>query len=214
MPLFEKFTPNAHSTVGLWRITENIEELQSMITLTADENERFFSFQSNERKKQWLSYRVLLNLIINKPKQSISVYYDEYGRPYIKPSIANISITHSGEFSGIILSDNKAVGIDVEKITPRIINISHKFISEREAKQVDLNDIMQLTIYWCAKEAMYKLHGARNITFKENIFVNPFLCCENEGSLNGVIENKGCLHNISLIYKKINEYILVFTADN
>ena len=31
-----------------------------------------------------------------------------------------------------------------------------------------------LTLYWCAKESLYKLYGKKNLRFKENLFVEPF----------------------------------------
>lgn len=214
MPIFKKINLKDQSIVGIWEITEDVDELLSMAYLSPEEKHRFNLFQSQERKKQWLSYRILLNNILISPLQNISVYYNQYGKPFINPYIGNISITHSGKFSGIILSKKNAVGIDIEKISSRITNISHKFLSKNEEKEIDLDNYEQLTIYWCAKEAIYKLHGLRNIIFKENIIIKPFYNGINEGTLSGVLQYNEHFQNINLCFKKINDYILVFTIDN
>ena len=54
------------------------------------------------------------------------LFYDELGKPHLKNG-SNISITHSFNFTAIILSDRK-VGIDIEKRRDKILKIANKFI--------------------------------------------------------------------------------------
>ncbi len=54
------------------------------------------------------------------------LFYDEFGKPHLKDD-KYISITHSFNFSGIIVSENK-VGIDIEKQRPIITKIASKFV--------------------------------------------------------------------------------------
>ena len=47
--------------LAVWKITENLDEYSSRITLTQEERETLDSFTFEPRKLEWLSVRVLLN---------------------------------------------------------------------------------------------------------------------------------------------------------
>jgi len=36
------------------------------------------------------------------------------------------------------------------------------------------DDLSKMCIYWCAKESLYKWYGKKNLSFKDNIFIEPF----------------------------------------
>ncbi|MBQ0741343.1 4'-phosphopantetheinyl transferase superfamily protein, partial [Aquimarina celericrescens] len=78
----------------------------------------------------------------------------------------HISITHSFEFTGVIVSDKK-VGIDIEKQREKIKLIAPKFTPIEEYKALgDGEDLIRkLTIVWGAKESLYKLYGKRGLLF-------------------------------------------------
>ena len=55
------------------------------------------------------------------------LYYDYMGKPHLHDG-RHISITHSYEFTGIIIvSSKEKVGIDIEKQRDKIIRIAKKF---------------------------------------------------------------------------------------
>ena len=62
--------------------------------------------------------------------ESSDIYYDEFGAPHIKGN--KISISHSSEITAIIVSPYE-VGVDIQKISPKTLAISTKFISENTA---------------------------------------------------------------------------------
>ena len=66
------------------------------------EEDQYASFKSEIRKKQWLSYRILLKKMISPHPASIE--YDAFGKPYLKNSDLYLSISHSGDYSAVIVS--------------------------------------------------------------------------------------------------------------
>ena len=107
--------------------------------------------------------------------------YDEFGKPHLKDGKL-ISITHSFTFSGIIISDDTPVGIDIEKQRDKILKIAHKFTPIEEYKSIANHDalVSKLTIVWGAKESLYKIYGKKKLLFLNNIYIEDFSFETNE----------------------------------
>ncbi len=102
------------------------------------------------------------------------IVYDEFGKPHLKKG-KFISITHSFNFCAIIISEENPVGIDIEKQRDKITRIADKFTNLNDYKTLNKTDLIEkLTIVWGAKESLYKIYGARQIGFKEHLFVQNF----------------------------------------
>jgi phosphopantetheinyl transferase len=84
------------------------------------------------------------------------LYYDEVGKPHLTDG-KHISITHSHEFTGIIISDSKEVGIDIEMQRDKILRIASKFTPLEEYKTLANTDalVRKLSIVGGAKESLY-----------------------------------------------------------
>jgi 4'-phosphopantetheinyl transferase EntD len=67
------------------------------------------------------------------------------------------------------------VGIDIEQVKEKVERIAHKFIRKEEMTFIG-NDhrIQQLYVCWCAKEAVYKCYGQKEVSFADNITLEPF----------------------------------------
>ena len=154
--------------LGIWKITENAEELLSQIVLSQEEQLLYAIYRTETRRKQWLAYRRLIKELISP--QRFPVHYDESGKPFLAGSTWHISVTHSDNYAGVILSREVRVGIDVERILPRIDKVKDKYLSKEELSTIPPEDNLEfLTLAWCAKEAVYKLFGLKNLDFRENI---------------------------------------------
>jgi phosphopantetheinyl transferase len=159
-----------HTLYAIWKITESVEELQSAIILREDEEILYRSFVAESRKKQWLAYRLLIRALL-KP-DDFPVEYDQAGKPFLAGSDFHISVTHTDDLAAVIISRFARVGIDIEKIRPRIENVRERFLSTEESASIGTERRLErLTLAWCAKEALYKLYGVRNLDFRENIMV-------------------------------------------
>jgi len=212
MGIYYKKQFDQTSTIGLWEITETVDTLYNNILLNEEENTLFSCYKNELRKLHWLSYRNLLKELIS-PEEYSHVVYDDNGKPFLSCNSHHLSVSHSGKFSAAIISNNYPVGIDIEKIHPRIEKLAFKFLSEKEINNVDKNNkIEMLQIYWGAKESLYKILGIKELLFPENIFICPF-----DYNIKGEIEGEININNFSkkysLYYEKIENYMLVHVTD-
>jgi len=212
MGIFLKKNIGESTIVGLWEITETVDDLFSKLRLNAEENKLFGDFRNDLRKLHWLSYRNLLKELL-PPEEYSHVIYDEFGKPYLQYNSHHLSVSHAGKFSAAIINKNSSVGIDIEVTHPKIHKIVHKFLSEKEAKNISPENYTDsLYVCWGAKEALYKLYGKRNLLFQENIFLEPFVYSGN-GIIKGAIKIKNFKQKFNLHYEKIEDYMLVYTVD-
>ncbi len=209
MPIFFKKQINDNILIGIWKISESAEWLNSKLILDKEDFEIFNSFKTELRKKHWLTYRILLKELIDS-KSELKILYNEFGKPYLKNSNYKISVSHSVEFAAVIVSRKVPVGIDIEKISQRIERIKSKFLSENELKDINENfRLEKLYIYWCAKEALYKLYGKRDLNFITNIKIAPFNF-EQKGHINGELSGDSYSKKYKLFYEQVNDYMLVY----
>jgi hypothetical protein len=66
MGLIVKKNVAKNCLLGVWEIQENFDFLLGKLKLTSEELTTLNSFQSHQRKLEWLSVRVLMNEIIEK----------------------------------------------------------------------------------------------------------------------------------------------------
>ena len=177
MPLYKTITPNTQTIVKIWKIEESFDELMQAVNLKPKSLERVLSMKSELHQRGFLSVRKLLNEF---GYEDVDLHYDENGKPYLKDG-KHISITHSFNFSAVIISDT-FIGIDIEKQREKISVIAHKFI-DYEFDYLDENEsnyINKLTIIWCIKESLYKLFATPGLSFKQHCLVIPMSDSENE----------------------------------
>lgn len=188
--------------LAIWRITEDAEFF----------NQQFLSAEiTNERKQlQWLATRHLVNELAG---HNCEVLKDTYGKPYIKNSSQRISITHTALFAGVILSDKQEVGIDLEMITPKVERIAHKFLYEEELQAIQPDEkIEKLILYWSAKEALYKLHGRRQLEFKSQLLIQPFQL-QLKGVLSAAIKASDMnVQDLPLHYEFFEDHVLTYVS--
>ncbi|MEX6627020.1 4'-phosphopantetheinyl transferase family protein [Tenacibaculum salmonis] len=172
MPVHKTITVNQTTKVLIWKIEESFDELSENITLNQRSTERISNMKSDLHQKGFLSVRQLLKEVNYTDDDLI---YDEFGKPHLKDG-KFISITHSFTFSAIIISDDKPVGIDIEKQRDKILKIAHKFTPIEQYKSIANHDalISKLTIVWGAKESLYKIYGKKKLLFLNNIYIDDF----------------------------------------
>ncbi len=163
--LFKK--SNKNSKIAVLEISDTPEILYEKIKndLTALEKEVYSKFKNKTRKSEWLSVRITLKEMLG---EYFEIKYEKTGNPYIKNHL-NISITHSKNIVGIILSKNKYIGIDIELLSPKILKTAHKFIEEEEIANFDEKDkIRKIYLNWCCKETLYKIKEHGGFDFKKD----------------------------------------------
>ncbi|HRI26888.1 MAG TPA: 4'-phosphopantetheinyl transferase superfamily protein [Chitinophagales bacterium] len=123
-----------------------------------------------KRLHEWVASRLLLEQISGKYITYVSV--SAQGKPYFTNGGGFFSISHSANTVAVVWHPHKEVGIDVETLRPQVLKIKHKFLSEREMNMIAPDDVKAHTAFWCAKEALYKLHGFKELQFNKDIILH------------------------------------------
>lgn len=171
MPLYKTITVNPSTKVLIWKIEEPFDVLSENIALTDNCANRVSNMKSEIHRRAFMSIRQLLAI---EGYTDHDLYYDENGKPHLNDD-KYISITHSFNFSAIIIS-NREVGIDIEKQRNKILRIAHKFTPIEEYRTIANEDALmrKLTIVWCAKESLYKSFSEKSVSFLQHIDVDEF----------------------------------------
>ncbi len=200
--------------MGVWKISESVDELLSMIDFKGEDYATFEKFKVKSRQAHWLSYRLMIRQLMG-PDCKCDFYYDEHGKLQFKDLDYSISVTHSGLYSGVIISKDHYVGIDIEKIGDRINLLADKFLTEKEKEFLPKEDQYRyLTVLWSAKEALYKLFGKSNVIFDKNIILEPFIL-SNQGKFQGhiIIDDIKRSYDLGYEFSDEEDYILVYCVD-
>ena len=197
----------AHSRVGVWKITESEAELRTMTSIPSDELEEISYIKNESLRKQRLAVRALLDAMF---EEKVYLSHHDNGKPYIENNAINISITHTDQYVAVILNDEDEVGIDCESLNRDFSAVEKKALSDEEIG--DLEDEQkneQLAIYWCAKEAIFKLTSQYDVDFAEQIQIDGFRY-RNEGELSATFTDKdGYEQELNLYYFTFDRHVLV-----
>jgi phosphopantetheinyl transferase len=172
VPLHKTITVSEHTQVHIWKVTETEEELWEGIELTVHCQNRLDGMKSKMHRRAFLGIRHLMRLSGYEDKH---LFYNEFGKPFLVDG-THISISHSHNFTGIIVSKSHEVGIDIEMQREKILRIAHKFTPLEEYRTLANTDalILKLTKVWCAKESLYKIYAQPGLSFLKHIDVGDF----------------------------------------
>jgi phosphopantetheinyl transferase len=210
MPLILNKEIDIQTRLGIWKIDEPKEALKEQVELDPTEEDQYVSFKSEVRKKQWLSYRILLKKMLSPDHPFLE--YDSFGKPRLRNSRLYISISHSGDYSAVITSKTSPVGIDIEHLKDRIYRIKDKFLSvEEDLKIGEADRLEKLTIAWGAKEALYKMYGKPEVEFQRDIFIESFdYLCGGKGQCKARMKTPEGVEKYNIFYERISDYMLVY----
>lgn len=207
MPIYKRIRIDESSQLIIWEVKETEDQLAKGIRLSDYCQSRFDSMKSTVHRKAFLSIRHLLKEF---GYSDFDLIYDKNGKPHLKDG-REISITHSFQFTAVIVSDKK-VGVDVEKQRPKIQKIASKFTPIEEYKQLGEKDLIRkLTIVWGAKEALYKLYGKQGLLFLHDIFVFDFDF--NAFTTSATVTYEGQKTNYLLHFFDVENFICVYAIE-
>ncbi len=173
MPLFKSLRSDFPDLQAfIWKIEEPEAWLSKGIELTPHCQQRYEGMRSELHRRGFLSIR---HLMAEAGYTDADLFYDGNGKPHLRDG-THISITHSFEFTGIILSREREVGIDIEKQRDKILRIAHRFTPMRDYHNVANEEalVRKLTIVWGIKESLYKIMGIPGISFLNHIVIDDF----------------------------------------
>lgn len=205
MLLYKEKHINKKWQIAVWKITETVEELSSLVNDAAIVSYANEHFAGIKRRSEWLATRLLIKEMLG---QNAQIEYDQTGKPYIK-DIPSVSITHTDGYVAVIVSYNLQVGIDIERRN-RCLNEAYKrFMSEQECAMLEdknRNDLM--LVHWTAKEALFKIVGNLGGTFKDNISLSRFKY-EKNGEVNLCLHNVIATHYTYKVEFSVNEMFVL-----
>mgnify|MGYP006308882125 CR=1 FL=1 len=210
MPLFNKEHHNKGFVVGFWKIDEDLQALEEMMDFNNYDRNYYNRFLVDKRRKHWLASRILLKELAEEKFSPI--IYNQDGKPYFSSGRGFFSLSHAGEMAAAIYSDVVPVGIDIEKITHKLLRVKERFLSDDELDMhQEGNYLDYLCLGWCGKEALYKIHGERKLDFRKHMMLKlPKI--SQSGHFYGAIKSDKKEFGFELQYKRISDYMAVFVA--
>jgi 4'-phosphopantetheinyl transferase len=144
--------------------------------------------------------------------QALEICYQPSGRPYLENGIG-LSVSHAYDQLAVLFSfTEQQVGIDIEKVRDKVLKIREKFLSARELSDLHDADTEKYTLYWAAKEAVYKAHDTEGLIFAEQIAIEPFSAEEKKGEIRARVTREGSQRDYCLTYHLLNDYVLVYAC--
>ena len=204
MPLTQIQKTGRESAWALWLINESEEELSFAALESAPEE-----IISPQKRLEYLAGRALIKELATQfDLEYAGLRKDEFGKPYLKNWPHEISLSHSYPYVAAQIHAQKAVGIDVEQPKDKLLRIASRVLSAEEEQDASTN-VTKHCVYWCAKEALYKIYGKRGLHFNHQLNIQPFELRSN-GTLKGKITHE-IIQSIDLGYVVGKDFVLVFT---
>jgi 4'-phosphopantetheinyl transferase len=204
MPL-EKISLEHDRAWALWQIREDEPALAEQLPSETVPP----SITNVQKRCEWLSGRILVREVM----QAMGLTYqgitkNEYGKPFPAGYPYQLSLSHSYPYVGVLIDKVESVGIDLEQPKKKLFNIANRVLHLSELDDAG-SDLLKHCIYWCAKEVMVKIHGKKDLTFAQNLLINPFLR-KSEGDITGRIIANDTVRTVPLYYRLYPNFILVF----
>ena len=209
MPFVKKIKVE-NGILGIWKISETADVLKSSFQFSDIEKVEFNRFISDKRQVEYLSTRLLLQILLNEKTEII---YDKSGCPRLKKINRQISISHSTELVTIFISD-KSIGIDTENIYRNISRVTNRFLHPDELAWAEKQENSQTAkiLLWSAKEAIFKCTKLSGIQFDTQLFIHPF-DMKNRDFFNGKLITDTGEENFSLWYFYFGNNIIVYCVE-
>ena len=193
MSIIKKIS-NGNSIIWIWKIEESTDELSILTNQTTD-------IKNEIKKKEFYASRILIEKMCEELNiDFLGIKKDDNEKPHLIGSKYHISISHKFPYVTSIF-DNKACGVDIERIDNKVRKIKSKFLTENEEKKIGDN-LKKLVEYWSIKESTYKVEG-KTIPLKK-INVNQKSKSLYESFANG--------KNFKLSVLEIDNHILSYTT--
>lgn len=209
MPL-EQFTRDRRQAWGRWKITENEAELAQHVV----SDEKVPGLITNPVKRlEYLAGRALIRELLHRNNLPYhGIIKDTFGKPFLHKQTYQISLSHSFPYVAAVLDihGGSPVGIDLEQPKPKLLKIAPRILHPAELHDAG-DDVVKHCIYWCAKEALVKIHGKKDLIFAENLRVIPFSRTSGGDILGKIIAN-GLESTIPLRYFVQEDHVMVVST--
>lgn len=158
--------------VDVWRIFLNLQADSIKLaesTLSADETQRAAHFHFPKDRDHFIAAHGILRQIVGRylhcnPRE-LTFSVNQYGKPALVNSDLEFNLSHSGDFALLAVTQNRKVGVDVERIRQGISShvIAQQYFSKAEVAELQSLPMGQreaaFFTCWTRKEAYIKAQG-------------------------------------------------------
>lgn len=208
MPLLQTKTINSNTYLGIWQVTESIEELKNQL-LALRPMQEIPTFKAETRTKEWLAARILAySLLAKLTSEQVMITRQETGQPVCTAGNFQVSLTHSGPWVGALVSGCCGVGIDIEMRGNKVEKLIPRFLNDAELAAT-AGDVAKMHLYWSAKETLYKIYSQKKLLFKENLLLQDF-DRQPSGQFTGTVQTDNMHQTYDVLYEVAPDYVLTY----
>ena len=165
MPVFFQHQINEYTRLGVWKIEETEDFFKGNVPQHRE-------VTHPHKRLQHLAGRFLLQYLFpDFPYELIQIA--DTRKPFLPDERYHFSISHCGDYAAAIVSSKNRVGVDVEEPVEKILTIQNKFLSNKEREQflseLQTPDFRLPTLFWSAKESVFKWYGNGGVDFRQHI---------------------------------------------
>ena len=202
MPL-QELRSSKSGSIALWHITEDEASLEKLAHESCPVN-----IISPQKRLEWICGGILIaHLATSANIPFLGIRKDEFGKPFLKESNHHISLSHSYPYVAAQIHRDHSIGIDIEQPKQKLLKIAPRILDANELEDAG-SDMVKHCIYWCAKEALYKVYGKRGLLFTNHLHIKPFELKE-AGELQGWIDANENQSFVDLCYLVTQDFVLV-----
>jgi 4'-phosphopantetheinyl transferase len=179
-------------------------ELNPYEILLSSELDLFLKLKTAKRQQEFLLARYLRNFVLG----NIPIGYKDSGKPFLLNDERFISISHSKDFLGVLISKYNC-SLDIEEISNKVEKVKFKFLNENEGTLIP-NDPKNLTRAWTVKEVLYKLSDFPIRSYTSELLILSW----EEDNVKGITKTEHKSIEVSIHSILIDELIISYTFDN
>ena len=203
MPLLKTIALNDYTQLFVWKISETFDELFQSVALKDVSLARVESMKSESHQRGFLAVR---RLLMEAGYSDFDLYYDEFGKPHLGNG-KHISISHSHDFSVIVLSDVN-VGADLEILKEKTLKLATRYMDVSHLNNLSKSDeLIKATVVWGIKESVFKIKNEIGISFKDNIFEDDFNLEDKKCGVSLQFNDK--TERFDIVFEFIENYVFV-----
>jgi phosphopantetheinyl transferase (holo-ACP synthase) len=184
--------------LGLWKIDGS----ETVFETRFPEVAASLSVRHPRTQLQRYASRLLIHEMLGELPE---VWKDEHGKPHLKNFGLEISISHTEGYAAVLLGKGK-LGVDVQHFKPNVMKVRDRFLDENELQMAQ--DIETTTLFWAAKEAVYKYNALPGLDFRDPITAHSIEL----DTLPSSFIFDGTKTNLNLGWKRLDGAMLVWTT--
>ncbi|AEA42709.1 4'-phosphopantetheinyl transferase family protein [Fluviicola taffensis] len=193
------------NAVSIYLMEIDSELFESYILdLNNSEKEKLQELKHPLKKLEFAASRYLKHQLFGLA----SIEYDTTGGPKIS-GVGYLSISHSRSHVGIAICQDHKVGLDLEEVRDKSVQLSSKFCTLEESQLFDTTNSLDMTALWSLKECLYKLSDRKKLIFKEDILVS-----KRQNRIYGKITKTSGIYEYELHVESFQHFLITCNLDN